>query len=72
MTKGAAARRIVRPSGGALATWFAPIEDAAPGLFSITIDQPARSDSFWPSARATMSDVPPGAKGTMKLIGRAG
>src|SRR3954471_12713309 len=44
----------------------------APGLFSTMTACPQLSESFWPTARARMSEVPPGGYGTMILIGFVG
>src|SRR5215216_4636146 len=61
----------VWPSGGALATASAPRLPAAPGLFSTTTDWPMAADSFGLIRRARMSEVPPGAKGTISRTGRS-
>jgi hypothetical protein len=44
----------------------------APGRFSMTICCPMLSDICCPSARATMSTLPPGASGTTRRMGFAG
>src|SRR5687767_13565889 len=44
----------------------------APGLFSTTTGCLYSSESFWPTARARMSEVPPGGYGTMILRGFEG
>ncbi len=62
----------VWPSGSALATATAPMLPPAPGRFSTTTGCFHISLSFWPSARASTSDVPPGANGTMMRIGLLG
>jgi hypothetical protein len=46
--------------------------EPAPGLFSITTGWPSRSDSFWPTIRATVSVGPPGGCGTTTRMGRFG
>ncbi|CFN77041.1 Uncharacterised protein [Bordetella pertussis] len=49
------------PSAAARATVDAPIEPAAPGLFSTTTDCPDCSPSFFATSLAMTSPVPPGA-----------
>ena len=61
----------VVPSGVALATASAPRLPDAPGLFSITTLWPIAADSFGLISRARMSEVPPGANGTMMRTGRS-
>ncbi len=51
----------VWPSGGALATWEAPMLVPAPGRFSITNGLPSRCSSRRPSSRAMASVPPPAA-----------
>ena len=55
-----------------MATKSAPMVVAAPGLFSITTGWPQRSESFWPTVRATTSVAPPAGKGTISRTGFAG
>ena len=45
---------------------------APPGLFSTMTGWPQLSVSFSPTMRGKISAVPPGASGTMILIGRLG
>ena len=59
----------VWPSFSALATRSAPILPPAPVLFSTTTGWRMASCSFGPMRRARMSEVPPGANGTMILTG---
>src|SRR5205814_9812345 len=49
-----------------------PMLPDGPGLFSMTIDVPSASPSFDEMIRATKSDAPPGANGTIILIGLFG
>src|SRR5690349_7235981 len=58
----------VYPSGGDLATKSAPTFPVAPGLFSTITGWPSADCSPGESARARMSEVPPGGYGTMILI----
>ena len=44
----------------------------APGLFSTTTGWPRAVESFWPMIRASVSVLPPGAKGTTYVIGLLG
>ena len=62
----------VYPSGGARTTSSVPTLLPAPGRFSTTNCWPSRSESHWPTKRATMSVDPPGANGTIKRTGRVG
>src|SRR6185503_16999539 len=62
----------ILPSGGALAAIAAPIAPAAPGLLSITVDQPVLSLTLAARMRATGSVVPPGGKGTTMRSGPLG
>ena len=55
-----------------MAVKSAPTPPPAPGLFSTTTGCPSATDSFSLIVRARMSVVPPGAKGTMYLIGLLG
>jgi hypothetical protein len=59
----------VLPSGSALATISAPTEPPAPGLLSIITDRFNLIESCCAIARPTMSLLPPGANGTISLIG---
>ena len=61
----------VVPSGSAFAASVAPIEPPAPGLLSTATFWPNANASFGASARARMSVLPPGVKGTMMRIGLA-
>src|SRR5215472_6979957 len=49
-----------------------PMLPEAPGRLSMTIDCPSRSPSLGEMMRATKSDAPPGANGTIILIVRFG
>jgi hypothetical protein len=49
-----------------------PMLPDAPGRFSMTIVCPSASPSFGEMIRATKSDAPPGANGTIILTGRFG
>ena len=49
----------VWPSGDARTTNSVPILALAPGRFSITNGCTRRSESHWPSKRATISGEPP-------------
>src|SRR5579862_7767592 len=60
------------PSGAAFAVSVAPITPPAPARFSTTIGCPKAAWTFALVTRATMSVVPPGAKGTTSLTGRLG
>jgi hypothetical protein len=62
----------VYPSGGDFATASAPIVLPAPGRLSTTIGWPSRLDSGGAMMRPRMSPGPPGEKGTIMVIGRAG
>src|SRR4051794_31912743 len=44
----------------------------APGRLSMTNVCPRESPSFWPSVRASTSELPPGAYGTMKRMNLVG
>jgi hypothetical protein len=44
----------------------------APGRLSMMICSPSNSESFGAMMRATKSDAPPGAKGTIMRSGRVG
>src|SRR5262245_17074603 len=44
----------------------------APGRLSTMTCCPQDSVSFWPTVRASRSDGPPGAKGTITRMGRVG
>jgi hypothetical protein len=49
-----------------------PTVPPAPGRFSTTTCWPIRSDSFCARMRPNVSELPPGACGTISLIGRDG
>ena len=49
-----------------------PMLPDAPGRFSMTICWPSTSPSFGETMRATKSDAPPGANGTIIWMGRFG
>ena len=63
------ANSSVRPSGADFATRSPPMVPVAPGRLSMMTGTPRRSESFWPTMRATVSVGPPGAFGTISLIG---
>ncbi len=60
----------VWPSGAAFATSAAPSEPPAPGLLSTITFWPNAAASFGASARARMSVLPPGVKGTTRRMWR--
>jgi len=66
------ARRIVYPSGFALATTSAAIVPPAPARFSTMMVWPRYSPSFLCMTRATVSVPPLAAKPTTRVIGRLG
>ena len=62
----------VYPSAGALATKFAPMLPPPPGLFSTMTVWPSASDIRLASRRPIRLTVPPGANGTIMVMGLAG
>src|SRR5690606_3993897 len=64
--------RKLYPSGGDAISVCAATTPFAPGLLSTTTELPRRSDNRCAVMRATVSGSPPGAYGTMNLMGRLG
>ena len=62
----------VWPLGVARTTYSVPILALAPGRFSITNGCARRSESHWPSKRATISGEPPAGTVTTTCTGRVG
>jgi hypothetical protein len=58
--------------GAALIISSAPMEPPPPALFSTTTVCPSAAPIFSLTMRATMSVVPPGAKGTIRRTGLLG
>src|SRR3954468_12022432 len=65
-------RMMAWPSGVACAASDMATTPAPPGLFSTNTVWPSCLVSSAATERATISDVPPGAKGTRKRIGLEG
>src|ERR1035438_4061241 len=51
---------------------LAPIDPAAPLLFSMITPWPHLAPSFWATMRAPVSVPPPGGNGTIRVTGRVG
>ena len=57
------------PSGAAFLMVRAAALPAPPGRLSMMTGCPMLSETFWPSRRMTISELPPAGNGTMMVMG---